>query len=554
MGSVAIMDYRERYDYWISSPFFSREAKQELLSLSDEKEIEDRFYRTLEFGTGGMRGVMAIGDNRMNIYTVGRAVAGVAKYLKATCSGPVSVVIAHDCRNNSELFTKVAAANLLREGIRVLLFHDLTPTPVLSFAVRHLGCSAGFVLTASHNPKIYNGLKVYNSRGEQLVVAETDKIAEYIAGIPYEEVISDPTPFESRFEFVPEETEKAFVEAVLSYSITDDREAKKDLKIVYTPLHGTGGKYVRAVLSEDGFGDFTALPEQSLVSGDFPTVVSPNPEEKAALNMAISLADRIGADIVLGTDPDSDRLGIAVRHQGKMTLMTGNQVGAILAEFLFTYKKLPVDPVMVKTIVTGDMGELVAKSHGVRVIDTLTGFKNICSHIDRLSESKEGEFVFGYEESYGYLVGKHVRDKDGISAAMTVCEAAATYKKTGKDLFEIMEELYTRYGRRIDFLDSVVYPGKEGAESIHSLMVSLRQDPHRFFSGIKEVKDYLLGIDGIEKADVLKLFFDDGSFLACRPSGTEPKIKFYYSVVCSNEKQGEEKLKKWREKIRSITA
>lgn len=549
------MGYKDNYLNWLNNPVFDEETKNELRKIeADEHEIKERFSKPIAFGTAGMRGIMTAGESRMNKYTVGRAAVGIAKYLKSNFEGPLSVVIAYDGRNNSLFFAKIVAVNLVKNGIRVAMFDSVTPTPVLSFAVRFMNCSGGFMITASHNPKIYNGLKYYNADGEQPVEKDTDYIIKYIDETDYSEVELDIQKYEYMVETVDRIVEQTFVDYVVNGSILKNNtpESKKSLKIVYTPLHGTGEKYVSQALNKAGFTDFNVVPEQSVISGDFPTVVSPNPEEKAALTMGIELADKIGADIVIGSDPDADRMGIAVRHNGKMYLVSGNQVGALLAYYIFGYGLLPENPVMVKTIVTGNLGQKIAESYGVKVYDTLTGFKNIASVIDSLEENHSGDFVFGYEESYGYLIGTHCRDKDSVSASLSICEAAAFWKSRGKSLIDVLNEIYLKYGYHIDSLDSMVFPGLQGTETMKNLMHVLRNNPHEYIEDIDVIKDYLLGIDGIEKADVLKFFFKDGSFLAARMSGTEPKIKFYYSIECADEESGKQKLEKLKNSIKYI--
>lgn len=546
------MEYRERYHRWLTDPLFDAVSKAELESLTDEGEIEDRFYTDLEFGTAGLRGIMGAGDNRMNVYTVGRAACGIARYLVKEVGDGIRCAVAYDCRNNSRLFAGIVCANLLREGIKTYMFPTLAPTPLLAHAVRSLDCEAGFMITASHNTKVYNGLKVFDGQGKQPLTSVTDKMTRYIADTTYADAVTSEDGWTEKVEYISEDMGEEFIISSVRCGILEDMAAKSDLKVVYTPLHGTGEPYVVPTLKRAGFEQVFVEPRQSEVSGEFPTVVSPNPEEKAAMTLGMEMAERLGADILVATDPDSDRLGIAVMHRGKMALVNGNQTGALLAEHIFSRKKLPKIPVLVKTVVTGDMAALFAESRGAKVYESLTGFKNIVGVIDKLDPQKGEEFVMGYEESYGYVVAPHLRDKDGVSAALLICEAAAYWKKRGKTLLDVMEDMYAEFGRHIDFLDAVVFPGIDGVDKMNSLLVSLRQDPHRYFEGITEVKDYLKGIDGVDPSDVLKFRFGDGSFIAARRSGTEPKIKFYYSIVCATQEEGESRLEGYRRIIQDI--
>ena len=548
------MSYIERYEYWLSSPVFDDDTKAEIKALTDRKDIEDRFYTCLEFGTAGLRGIMGAGDNRMNVYTVGKAACGLAGYLcEEFADQPVTVAIAYDGRHNGKLFAQTVAANMLRAGIRVLMFTDIAPTPLLAFAVRKFGCRAGFMVTASHNIKIYNGLKVFDGEGKQPVSQVTDGMMRHIEAASYEDAETCPEKWADKIEYMSDDVKEEFIASTVECGILDDKKAKAALKIVYTPLHGTGEPYVIPVLKRSGFIQAFTEPKQAVVSGDFPTVASPNPEEQAAMKSSMAMGDLMCADVVIATDPDSDRLGMAVRHNGKMKLINGNQIGALLAEHIFSRKQLPKVPVLVKTVVTGDMAALFAQSKGARVYETLTGFKNIVSVIPKLDRENGEEFVMGYEESHGYVVAPHIRDKDGVSAALLICESAAYWKKRGKTLIDVLEDMYAQFGRRLDCVDYTVFPGLDGIDVMNALLDKLRADPHKYFEGIATVKDYLKGIDGVEKADVLKFIFEDGSFMACRRSGTEPKIKFYYSIVCSTFEEGNARLDGFREIINNIS-
>lgn len=521
------MLYTERYNEWL---LFDDETKQELLKITDEKELEDRFYKDLQFGTGGLRGIMGAGPNRMNKYTVGKATLGLAEYLLATFDGEQRVVIAFDSRNHSAEFAQSAAEVLAAKGITAYLFEQIMPTPVLSFAVKYLHCTAGIVLTASHNPKEYNGYKVYDRNGCQLTPEYADKVIAYVNDVTDLRAVPhldyEVACLSGLIKTVGEEVLDAFLAAVKQQVLYTETNG---LKVVYTPLHGTGNIPVRRVLADY---DVSVVPEQELPDGDFSTVRSPNPEEKDALTLGIAKAERENADLVLGTDPDCDRVGIAVRHNGSYVLMTGNQVGALLADFVLHFKKdsLNEKSTLVKTIVTNDLGANIARHYGLQVVETLTGFKYIGDCINRYEQSGTNEFVMGYEESYGYLVGTHARDKDAVVASMLICEAAAYHKANGKTLVDALQALYKQYGFYLDALDSFTLKGKDGAEHIRAVMSAFRTAGETAFENVERVIDYAEGIGDLPKENVLKYIFENGSWLAVRPSGTEPKLKIYYSV------------------------
>lgn len=539
------MNVRQKYQQWLG---FDDDIRDELEALTDEKEIEDRFYKDLVFGTGGLRGIMGAGTNRMNKYTVGRATFGLANYLKATNDGNLSVAIAYDSRNNSQYFAKIAAGIFASCGIKAYLYENLVPVPVLSFTTSYLGCTAGVMITASHNPKEYNGYKVYDKTGCQLCTDDANNALEYIneiddyASIPFSDSMQG-------IEMIGENVLSVFLDKVREQSLFDE---KTDLKIVYTPLHGTGNIPVRRVL--DGL-DVTVVKEQELPDGNFSTVRSPNPEEKDALNIAIQKAKQIDADIVLGTDPDCDRVGIAVRNtDGEYVLFTGNQTGALLVNFVLTMHKCELNSksTLVKTIVTSELGANIGRRFGLNIDETLTGFKYIGDKINKYISTGEREFVIGYEESYGYLVGTHTRDKDAVVSSMLICQMASWYKKQGKTLIDALDEIYNEYGYYLDYLDSFVLKGKEGAEKIQNLMTDFRTKGNTLYNGIDKVIDYLDGIDDLPKENVLKYIFSDGSWMAVRPSGTEPKIKVYYSVVAEDKDKAKQKLDNVRDIIRGI--
>lgn len=543
------MDYKERYNEWL---LFDDDTKQELLKITDEKEIEDRFYKDLAFGTGGMRGIIGAGPNRMNRYTVSRATLGLANYLSEFPSPQKSVVIAYDSRNNSEDFAKCAAEVLAVKGITVYLFDKITPTPVLSFAVRHLGCIAGIVITASHNPKEYNGYKVYDENGCQLVPSLADKVIAHVQEITdYRAVprLDFEVALQSgMIQMVGDEVLDAFLAAVKTQALYTE---PSKLKIVYTPLHGTGNIPVRRILQDYSV---SVVKEQAVPDGNFSTVRSPNPEEKDALNLAIEQAKTEAADLVLGTDPDCDRVGIAVRHNGDYVLLTGNQVGALLADFVLRFKAdtLNEKSTLVKTIVTNDLGANIGRKYGLQIVETLTGFKYIGDQINRYEKTGEKEFVMGYEESYGYLVGTHARDKDAVVASMLICEMTAYHKNNGKTLVDALEEIYKEYGFYLDALDSFVLQGIDGVQKMNAVLETLRARGASAFPDIETVQDFSEGIGDLPKENVLKYLFRNGSWLAVRPSGTEPKLKVYYSVRGESHEAAAEQLSALREQMKAV--
>lgn len=523
------MDIHEKYEYWLT---FDDNTKNELESITDKKEIEDRFYKDLEFGTGGLRGIMGAGANRMNKYTVGKATKGLCEYLKNEFAGEKSVVIAYDSRNNSKAFAECAAEVLCYNGVKTFLFEEIMPTPVLSFSVRYLNCNAGIVITASHNPKEYNGYKVYDKYGCQLVPQYADKVISYINNVKDIKSVKhmnlNMALSNGYLTYIGDEVLNSYISEVEKMAVY--KEAS-DLKIVYTPLHGTGNIPVRKVLSDMSF-DVSVVKEQAVADGNFTTVRSPNPEEKDALNMALEQAKRANADLVIGTDPDCDRVGVGVLHNGEYTLLTGNQTGALLVDFYLKFKKQSLNPksTLVKTIVTNDLGAEIARKNGLNVVETLTGFKYIGDQITKYEKTGENEFLIGYEESYGYLVGTYARDKDAVVASMLICEMAAYYKKNKMTLVDALNVLYSEYGFYLDALDSFVLKGKDGASRIKNIMSYFRANKATVFPNITDVKDYSTGIGDLPKSNVLKFFLKGGSWIAVRPSGTEPKLKMYYSV------------------------
>lgn len=492
---------------------------------------------------------MGAGTNRINRYTVGKATLGLARFLEENRENAKEkgVAIGFDTRNNSTYFANIAAGVLSSLGFRTYLFDQAVPTPTLSFAVRHLGAAAGIVITASHNPPVYNGYKVYDESGCQLGVAEADAVLKKINAIASWSEI--PTGRDDkRIVSLGDALLQEFSAAVLRQATFCDAEAKADLKLVYTPIHGTGRVPVLDVLAKDGFSQVQVVREQEMPDGNFPTVKSPNPEERGALEMGISLAEKTGADLVLGTDPDSDRIGCAVRHKGKTELLTGNQVGALLLDFLLSCRTvLGENPMLISTIVSSDLGRAIAKKRGCGCQQVLTGFKFIGEKITQFeneqAEKKDGahHFLLGFEESYGYLVGSHARDKDAVVAAMLISEMAAYHKKRGKTLVDALQDLYEEVGYYLDSVVSFTLQGKEGIERIGAIMSELRSDSS-FLPSVQESLDYSKGIGGLPKSNVLKFLLSDGSWIAARPSGTEPKIKFYYCIKAENQTEAERKL------------
>lgn len=557
--------YREKYEQWLNDEFFDEETRNELASIKDEKEIEDRFYRDLEFGTGGLRGVMGAGTNRLNKYTIGKVTMGLGRYLLDTYGTEAcnhrGVVIGYDTRNNSELYSRIAANVLSGMGIRVYLQAYARPTPQLSFSIKFWNALAGVVVTASHNPKEYNGYKVYDEFGCQLVPWQTKQVICYINAITDYHSISFIGD-DSLISMV--DATDNFVMAVLKQSRYSDDAAKQNLKIVYTPLHGTGNVPVQKVLCMDGFTQINAVEDQVNPDGDFPTVVSPNPEDRCALELGIVQAKRIDADIVLGTDPDSDRVGIAVRTADGYQLMTGNQVGALLMNFILTHTDMSKHqhPAVVKTVVTSELGADIARKHGIAVFSTLTGFKFIGEKITQFEQAKRNgkteqdfDFLFGYEESCGYLAGTHARDKDAVVSSLLICEMAAEAKAKGKTLLDEMNEIFAEYGYYCDALDSFTLKGKDGMERIDSMMTALRASGSPFRNTVS-VTDFSspvkaeAGFEALPTSNVLKYVLEDGSWIAVRPSGTEPKIKIYYGIKGTDKDATESRLKEIQRMIK----
>lgn len=549
------MDYKSLYEHWCK--YADSETISELRSLSDD-EIYDRFYTAMEFGTGGLRGVIGAGTNRMNKYTIRKATQGFAMYIKTLGEDACSrgVVIAHDNRRKSIEFSKETAGVLAANGITAYLFDSLRPTPELSFAVRYLKAAGGVMVTASHNPPEYNGYKIYDENGCQLVPHLNDKVVKNINTIDDELKIKSISEAEAGdlIRRVSPELDETYYNEVMKISLNKTIEPSS-LKVVYSPQHGTGNIPVRTVLTRLGY-DLVPVLEQCEPDTEFSNTKNPNPETKEAFELAVETAKKVGADIAITTDPDCDRLGVAVKQGDDYILMTGNQSGAVLLKYIIEQRiangTLPKNPIMFNTIVTSNIGDKICEKYGVEVEKTLTGFKFIGDKIHKYEQTNEKQFVFGYEESYGYLISDIVRDKDAVQSSLMLCEAAAYYKAKGKTLYDILLEIYNEFGFYKDSLTNVVLKGADGAEKIQQLLLDLRKNPPKSAAGIAvaKVEDYeskeMLDL-GFPKSNVLKYIMADGSWIAVRPSGTEPKCKYYYCVVAEDENAANEKLAAFKE-------
>ncbi|ATU26089.1 MULTISPECIES: phospho-sugar mutase [Bacillus] len=561
------MSWSKSYERWNQAEQLDSELKKLLADAEgNEQLLEDFFYKNLEFGTGGMRGEIGPGTNRMNIYTVRKASAGLAAYIEKQGEDAKKrgVAIAYDSRHKSPEFAMEAAKTLASQGIQTYVFDELRPTPELSFAVRKLNAYAGIVVTASHNPPEYNGYKVYGDDGAQLPPKEADIVIAEVNAIENELTIQveDEQSLKEKglIKIIGEEIDKPYTEKLTSISVHPELSDEVDVSVVFTPLHGTANKPVRRGLEALGYKNVTVVKEQELPDPDFSTVKSPNPEEHAAFEYAIKLGEEQNADILVATDPDADRLGIAVKNsEGKYTVLTGNQTGALLLHYLLSEKKkqgtLPENGVVMKTIVTSELGRAVASSFGLDTIDTLTGFKFIGEKIKEYEKSGQYTFQFGYEESYGYLIGDFARDKDAIQAALLAVEVCAFYKKQGMSLYDALLSIFKEYGYYREGLKSLTLKGKQGAEQISAILTSFRNDPPKQMAGkqITQAEDYSTGkrtvfadhreedID-LPKSNVLKYFLEDGSWFCLRPSGTEPKVKFYFAVKGTSLQDSEQRL------------
>ena len=538
------MEYMKEYERWLKYATMDNDVIEELKALDDAK-IEDAFYRDLSFGTGGLRGVIGAGTNRVNIYTIAKASQGLADYLKKNFKEP-SVAIGFDSRIKSEVFAKTAAGVFAANGVRVHIWPVLMPVPTVSFAARYLQTSAGVMITASHNPSKYNGYKVYGPDGCQITVESADKILKEIKKldlfVDVKNSVFEAGIEEGIIQYIPDEVFTAFVEQVKGQSVLFGEEVNKNIAIVYSPLNGTGLKPVTRSLKEMGYTNITVVKEQEQPDGRFPTCPYPNPEIKEAMALGIEYAKRCNADLMLATDPDCDRGGIAVKNNaGEYELLTGNQTGMLLLDYICSqrqkHKKMPADPVMVKTIVTMDMGEQIADHYGLHTINVLTGFKFIGEQIGKLEQqNKSDSYVFGFEESYGYLTGSYVRDKDGVNAACMICEMFSYYATKGISLLDKLEELYRIYGYCLNTLHSYEFDGSAGVIKMQNIMKAFRGDIKKFGNKkVLKLSDYALGLNGLPKSDVLKFQLEDNCSIVIRPSGTEPKLKIYISVSAENK-------------------
>lgn len=566
------MLYREKYNDWLESNIVDENMKDELRSIKDENEIEDRFYKDLEFGTGGLRGIIGAGSNRMNIYTVSKATQGFANYLNKSFENP-SVAIAYDSRNMSKEFSKAAALTLCANNIKVYLYEDLRPTPMLSFAVRYLNCTGGIVVTASHNPKEYNGYKVYDEFGGQvtdekanIIINEVNKIDNFneINTIKEEEALE-----KELLVYIGEELDKAYIDSVKGLTIRKElvKEKANDLKVIYTPIHGSGNMPVRRVLKELGYTGVCVVKEQEMPDGNFPTASYPNPEEPAVFKLALEMAKTENPDVIFATDPDADRIGVVVKDsEGEYRVLTGNQTGLLLTQYILDALKeegkLSEDGVIIKTIVTTDGTKKIAEAYNVELIEVLTGFKYIGEKIQGFEVNKNKTYLFGFEESYGYLAGDFVRDKDAVIAAMLIAEMTLFYKEKGKSLYDGLVELYEKYGYFKETLVSFELKGKEGSEKISNCIDSLRNEKIVEVNGVKIITkyDYKLSVEedmatgskkeiNLPKSNVLKFVLENGAWFVVRPSGTEPKMKAYVAVEGSSLKDSEEQLENFKNEV-----
>ena len=542
------MDYRKEYERWMKQAAMDEDIVEELRSMDDAK-MEDAFYRDLAFGTGGLRGVIGAGTNRINIYTIAKASQGLADYLKKNFEEP-SVAIGYDSRIKSDVFARTAAGVFAANGVRVSIWPVLKPVPTVSFAARYLHTSAGVMITASHNPSKYNGYKVYGPDGCQITVETADNILKEIEKL---DIFADVrnSDFEigianGSIQYIQDEVFTAFIEQVKSQSVLFGEEVDKNIAIVYSPLNGSGLKPVTRTLKEMGYTNITVVREQEQPDGSFPTCPYPNPEIKEAMALGIEYAKRCNADLMLATDPDCDRVGIAVKnHVGEYESLTGNQTGMLLLDYICSQRqkhhKMPADPVMVKTIVTMDMAQQIAEHYGLRTINVLTGFKFIGEQIGKLEEQKKADsYVFGFEESYGYLTGSYVRDKDGVNGACMICEMFSYYATKGIGLLDKLDELYRMYGYCLNTLHSYEFDGSAGFVKMQKIMKAFRGDVEKFGNKkVLKLLDYAAGLDGLPKSDVLKFLLEDNCSIVIRPSGTEPKLKMYISVSAEDKETAE---------------
>lgn len=569
------MNFKQGYNRWLNEEKVDQDLKNELQALESEKEIEDRFYKNLEFGTGGLRGKIAAGSNRMNVYTIGKATQGLATYLLKYKNNP-SVAIAYDSRNMSKEFADQAASVLAANGVKVFLYSSLRPTPMLSFTVRHLGADAGIVVTASHNPKEYNGYKVYGNDGGQITDEAAKEILSYIDAADIFEDVKEMDLKEAekanKLEYITEEVDRAYYGQVETLCIRKDliREKASELNIIYTPIHGSGNIPVRTILNQLGFTNVSVVKEQELPDGNFPTAPYPNPEDRRVFELAIEMAKQTSPDLIFGTDPDCDRIGVVVKENSdSYKVLTGNQVGILLSDYILNARKemgiLSEQDTIVKTIVTSDMVKPIAAHYGTQVMDVLTGFKYIGEKIKEFLETGSNNFVFGYEESYGYLAGDFVRDKDAVIAAVLIAEMALYYRIKGKNLYEALEDLFKQYGYYREDLVSIEMEGKDGQEKIQAIIADLRANAPTVVGDkrVKRIEDYKLSkaynvADGTEEtillptSNVMKFILEDDSWFVVRPSGTEPKMKIYVSIIGKNEQDATDKVENFKKQVLAL--
>lgn len=572
------MEYRERYEGWLSDPYFDEATKEELRSIaSDDNEIKERFYRDLEFGTAGLRGIIGAGTNRMNIYTVRKATQGLANYIISKDGQKKGVAIAYDSRRMSPEFADEAALCLAANGIKAYVFESLRPTPELSYAVRSLGCIAGINITASHNPPEYNGYKVYWEDGAQITPPHDKGIMDEVKAVTDYNTVKTMGLEEAKaagmYEVIGGAVDDGYIAELKKQVIHQDSidAVGRELKIVYSPLHGTGNIPARRILKELGFENVYVVKEQELPDGEFPTVSYPNPEAKEAFELGLKLAKEVDADLVLATDPDADRLGVYVKDakSGEYKVLTGNMSGCLLADYEIGQRKalkgLPEDGYLIKTIVTSNLADAIARGYGIGLIEVLTGFKFIGQQILGFETTGKGSYLFGFEESYGCLIGTHARDKDAIVATMALCEAAAYYKTQGKTLWDAMVDMYDKYGYYKDDIQSITLKGIEGLQKIQEILETLRRNPPSEVGGYQvmkardyqaeTVKDIQTGEvtgTGLPKSNVLYYDLTDDAWLCVRPSGTEPKVKFYYGIKGSSLADADEKSAKLGEEVLSM--
>lgn len=564
------MEYRESYEEWLRNPYFDEATKEELRSIGDDdNEIKERFYRELEFGTAGLRGVIGAGTNRMNIYTVRKATQGLANYIIKNNGQEKGVAIAYDSRRMSPEFADEAARCLAANGIKAYIFESLRPTPELSYAVRRLGCIAGINITASHNPPEYNGYKVYWEDGAQITPPHDKGIMDEVKAVTDYNTVKTMDREEAKtaglYEVIGEEVDDGYIAELKKQVIHQDsiNAVGRDLKIVYSPLHGTGNIPARRILKELGFTNVYVVKEQELPDGEFPTVSYPNPEAKEAFELGLKLAKEVDADLILATDPDADRLGVYVKDtaSGEYKVLTGNMSGCLLADYEIGQRKalygLPDDGFLIKTIVTSNLADAIAKGYDIGLIEVLTGFKYIGQQILKFETTGKGTYLFGFEESYGCLIGTHARDKDAIVSTMALCEAAAYYRTQGKTLWDAMLDMYERYGYYKDDIQSITLKGIEGLQKIQQIMDTLRKNPPAEIGGytVLKARDYQADTikdtatgevtkTGLPSSNVLYYDLSDDAWVCVRPSGTEPKVKFYYGIKGNSLADAEEKSAK----------